>query len=117
MSDDDLVLIDGTHGEIVVHPTAQDLARYRQHQREQTRSTEALSRLKHARTMTADGMEIHLYANAEMSADIVQARAPRRRRHRSVPHRIPVPAAARSAGRGRTVHAYRDVVLGMGGCR
>ncbi|HSC10965.1 MAG TPA: phosphoenolpyruvate-utilizing N-terminal domain-containing protein, partial [Rhodanobacteraceae bacterium] len=74
-SDDDLVLIDGTHGEIVIHPTAQDLARYRQHQREQTRNAEALLRLKHARTLTADGMEIHLYANAEMSADIVQARA------------------------------------------
>ena len=44
-SDDDLVLIDGTHGEIVVHPTAQDLARYRQHQREQTRNAEALLRL------------------------------------------------------------------------
>jgi len=115
MSDDDLVLIDGTHGEIVVHPTAQDLARYRQHQREQTRSTEALSRLKHARTMTADGMEIHLYANAEMSADIVQARA----------------LGAAGIGLYRTEFlflqrrevpdeeeqfaAYRDVVLGMGG--
>ena len=115
MSDDDLVLIDGTHGEIVIHPTAQDLARYRQHQRELARSTEALSRLKHARTLTADGVEIHLYANAEMTADVVQARA----------------LGAAGIGLYRTEFlflqrrelpdeeeqfaAYRDVVLAMGG--
>jgi phosphotransferase system enzyme I (PtsI) len=115
LSDDDLVLVDGGHGEVVVHPTAQDLARYRQYQREQARSTEALQRLKHARTLTADGMEIHLYANAEMSADIVQAHA----------------LGAAGIGLYRTEFlflqrhevpdeeeqfaAYRDVVLGMGG--
>jgi phosphoenolpyruvate-protein phosphotransferase (PTS system enzyme I) len=75
ITDDDLLLLDGTRGEIVVHPTAQDLARYRQYQREQVRSTEALSRLKHERTLTADGIEIRLYANAEMLVDVAQARA------------------------------------------
>ena len=30
----------------------------------------ALLRLKHARTLTADGSEIQLYANAEMSAEV-----------------------------------------------
>ena len=75
ITDDDLLLLDGSHGEIVVHPTAQDLARYRQHQRELARSTQALSRLKHERTLTRDGVEIHLYANAEMLSDVAQARA------------------------------------------
>jgi phosphoenolpyruvate-protein phosphotransferase (PTS system enzyme I) len=75
INDDDLLLLDGTRGEIVVHPTAQDLARYRQYQRELARSTEALSRLKHERTLSADGIEIHLYANAELLADVAQARA------------------------------------------
>lgn len=75
ITDDDLLLLDGARGEIVVHPTAQDLARYRQYQRELARSTEALSRLKHERTLTADGVEIHLYANAEMLVDVAQARA------------------------------------------
>ena len=75
VGDDDLLLVDGTAGEITVHPTAQDLARYRQYQREVARSAEALSRLKHARTLTRDGAEIQLFANAEMLNDVAQARA------------------------------------------
>ena len=75
VTDDDLLLVDGSAGEIVVHPTAQDLARYRQYQRELARSTEALSRLKHARTLTKDGAEIQLFANAELLNDVAQARA------------------------------------------
>jgi len=70
-----LLLIDGGAGEIVVHPTAQDLQRYRHFQRELARSAEALSRLKHARTLTKDGVEIQLFANAELLNDVAQARA------------------------------------------
>ena len=75
INDGDLVLLDPARGEVVVHPTAQDLARYRQHQRDVARSTEELSRFKDARTVTRDGVEIHLYANAELLADVAQARA------------------------------------------
>jgi phosphotransferase system enzyme I (PtsI) len=75
ITDDDLLLIDGGAGEIVVHPTAQDLLRYRNYQRDQARSAEALSLLKHARTVTRDGIEIHLFANAELLADVAQAHA------------------------------------------
>jgi phosphotransferase system enzyme I (PtsI) len=75
VADDDLLLIDGSAGEIVVHPTAQDLARYRHYQRELARSAEALSRLKHARTVTRDDVEIDLFANAELLNDVAQARA------------------------------------------
>jgi phosphoenolpyruvate-protein phosphotransferase (PTS system enzyme I) len=115
ITDDDLLLVDGTSGEIVVHPTAQDLARYRQFQRDQARSSEQLALLKHARTLTRDGIEIQLYANAEMPADIAQARA----------------CGAAGVGLYRTEFlflqrhelpdeeeqfaAYRDLVLGMGG--
>ncbi|MGH8041406.1 MAG: phosphoenolpyruvate--protein phosphotransferase [Rudaea sp.] len=75
LTDDDLLLIDGGSGEIVVHPTAQDLARYRQFQREQARNLDVLARFKHAPSRTADGIHIHLFANAEMPADLAQARA------------------------------------------
>ncbi|MBS0557955.1 MAG: phosphoenolpyruvate--protein phosphotransferase [Proteobacteria bacterium] len=75
LTDEDLLLIDGGSGEIVVHPTAQDLARYRQFQREQARSLDQLARFKHAPSQTSDGVHIHLYANAEMPADLAQARA------------------------------------------
>jgi len=115
ITDDDLLLVDGTSGEIIVHPTAQDLAQYRHYQREQVRSVEQLALLKHARTLTRDSVEVQLYANAELPADIAQARA----------------CGAAGVGLYRTEFlflqrhelpdeeeqfaAYRDLVLGMGG--
>jgi phosphotransferase system enzyme I (PtsI) len=115
VSDDDLLLVDGSGGEVIVHPTAQDLARYRHYQRELARSAEALSRLKHARTLTKDGAEIQLFANAELLNDVAQARA----------------YGAAGIGLYRTEFlflqrrelpdeeeqftAYRDLVLAMGG--
>lgn len=113
--ENDLVLMDGERGYVVVHPTAHDLASYRQHQRDSTREARALLRLKNAATLTRDGMEIRLFANAEMSTDIASARA----------------WGADGIGLYRTEFlflqrkelpteeeqftAYRDLVLGMGG--
>ncbi len=115
ITDDDLLLLDAGAGEVIVHPTAQDLARYRQFQRDQARNIEQLSRLKHERTVTRDGAEIHLYANAELLADVAQARS----------------CGAAGVGLYRTEFlfmqrhelpseeeqyvAYRDLVLAMGG--
>jgi phosphotransferase system enzyme I (PtsI) len=115
ISDDDLILIDGKRGEVVVHPTAQDLAGYRAHQREIARNADELQRFRAARTLTGDNVEIHLYANAELPADIAHARA----------------LGASGVGLYRTEFlflqrgdapdeeeqfiAYRDLVLGMGG--
>ena len=115
LTDDDLLLIDGGSGEIVAHPTAQDLTRYRQFQREQARNLDLLARFKHAPSLTADGIHIHLFANAEMAADLALARA----------------CGAEGVGLYRTEFlflqrrelpdeeeqfiAYRDVVLAMGG--
>ncbi len=73
--DDDLVLVDGDRGEAIVHPTAQDLARYRQYLRDAIRDARALLRYKDVQTRTSDGVEIHLYANAELAADVAQTRA------------------------------------------
>lgn len=75
ISDDDLLLIDGRRGEVIVHPTAQDLAAYRAFQRELARSADALQRFRGARTLTRDNVEIHLFANAEQPADVALARA------------------------------------------
>jgi phosphoenolpyruvate-protein phosphotransferase (PTS system enzyme I) len=115
ITDDDLLLVDGTRGEIVIHPTAQDLARYRHYQREQARSAEALSRLKHERTLTRDGVEIQLYANAEMLTDVTQARAYGAvgiglyRTEFLFMQRRELPDEEEQFG------AYRDLVLAMGG--
>ncbi len=115
IQDDDLILIDGEHGDVVVHPTAQDLARYRSWQREVVQRGKILALLRDADTRTRDGVPIHLYANAELPADIAQARA----------------CGAAGVGLYRTEFlflqrkeipgeeeqflAYRDLVLGMGG--
>ncbi len=115
ITDDDLLLLDAGAGQVIVHPTAQDLARYRQFQRDQARNAEQLSRLRHERTLTRDGVEIQLYANAEMPADVAQARN----------------CGAVGVGLYRTEFlflqrhelpsedeqyaAYRDIVLAMGG--
>jgi phosphotransferase system enzyme I (PtsI) len=115
IQDDDLVLIDGERGEVVVHPTAQDLARYRQWQREVVQKGKRLALLSNADTITRDGVPIALYANAESAADIAQARA----------------IGAAGIGLYRTEFlflqrrelpdeeeqflAYRDLVLGMSG--
>jgi phosphotransferase system enzyme I (PtsI) len=115
IQDDDLILIDGERGEVVVHPTAQDIARYRAWQREVVQRGKRLALLRDAETKTRDGVPILLYANAELPADIAQARA----------------CGAAGVGLYRTEFlflqrkelpgeeeqflAYRDLVLGMGG--
>jgi phosphotransferase system enzyme I (PtsI) len=115
IQDDDLILIDGEQGEVVVHPTAQDLARYRTWQRDATQKDKRLALLRDADTRTRDGVSIALYANAESPADIAQARA----------------FGAAGVGLYRTEFlflqrkelpneeeqflAYRDLALGMGG--
>ncbi|KRE90770.1 phosphoenolpyruvate-protein phosphotransferase [Frateuria sp. Soil773] len=113
--DDDLILLDAERAETIVHPTAQDLARYRAWQREAAQEGRRLATLANAPTRTRDGLDIHLFANAEMPADLAMARA----------------RGADGVGLYRTEFlflkhkglpsedeqfiAYRDLVLGMGG--
>jgi len=115
VQDDDLILIDGATGEVTIHPTAQDIARYRAWQRDSLQRGKRLALLRDVDTRTRDGVPIHLYANAELPADIAQARA----------------CGAAGVGLYRTEFlflqrkelpdeeeqflAYRDLVLGMGG--
>lgn len=115
IQDDDLILIDGEHGEVVVHPAAADLARFRAWQREVAQQGKRLALLRDAETRTRDGVPIALYANAESTGDVAQARA----------------LGAAGVGLYRTEFlflqrrelpdedeqflAYRDLVLGMGG--
>lgn len=115
INDDDLVLIDAEHGEVIVHPTAQDLTRYRQWQRQAAAEGRRLAALASAPTLTRDGAHIRLYANAEMSGDITLARARGADgvglyrseflflRQRGLP------------SEEEQFAAYRDLVLGMGG--
>ncbi|MGH8183171.1 MAG: phosphoenolpyruvate--protein phosphotransferase [Rhodanobacteraceae bacterium] len=75
LRDGDLALVDGVRGEVVVHPTAQDLAQYRNWQREALREGQRLAELAGAETRTRDGHKLRLFANAERPEDIEHARA------------------------------------------
>ncbi|SFR87799.1 phosphotransferase system, enzyme I, PtsI [Dyella sp. OK004] len=113
--DDDLILLDAERGEAVVHPTAQDLARYRAWQREAQLEGRRLAALANAPTRTRDGTDIRLLANAETPTDIAMARTRGADgvglyrteflflRHKDLP------------SEDEQFIAYRDLVLGMGG--
>ncbi len=115
LHDEDLVLIDADRGEAIVHPTAQDLARYRAWQREAAAEGRRLATLANAATRTRDGAPILLLANAETPADVALARSRGADgvglyrteflflRHKGLPTE------------DEQFNAYRDLVLGMGG--
>ncbi len=115
LHDDDLVLIDGEHGEVVIHPTAQDLARYRNWQRDLLLRGKRLAQFRNVDTITRDGVPIALYANAETPTDIAQARAlgvagiGLYRTEFLFLQRKELP------GEEEQFLAYRDLVLGMSG--
>ncbi|HET7268568.1 MAG TPA: phosphoenolpyruvate--protein phosphotransferase [Oleiagrimonas sp.] len=75
IGDNDLVLLDGEAGQIIVHPASQDLARYRRWQRDTAREGKRLAALANAPTRTLDGVDIRLFANAEQPGDLATARA------------------------------------------
>ncbi len=113
--DGDLVLIDGERGDVIVHPTAQDLARYRNAQRELTQHGKRLAQLRDVETRTVDGCEIFLHANAEMAADIAQARAIGAAGIGLYRTEFLFLQRKELPGEEEQFLAYRDVVLGMGG--
>lgn len=115
IQDDDLVLIDGEHGEIVVHPAAQDLARFRSWQREAAQKGKRLALLRDAETRTRDGAPIALYANAESPADIAQARALGAAGVGLYRTEFLFLQRRETPGEEEQFIAYRDVVLGLGG--
>ena len=115
LQDGDLILIDGDSGKVIVHPTAQDIAGYRHWQREVAQQDERRARLRGVETRTVDGAEIRLFANAELAADVAQARTNGAagiglyRTEFLYLQRNQVP------GEEEQFQAYRDLVLGMGG--
>ena len=115
IQDDDLVLIDGEHGEVVVHPTAQDIARYRIWQREVVQQGKRLALLANVATCTRDGVPIALYANAELPADIAQARALGAAGIGLYRTEFLFLQRKELPGEEEQFLIYRDLVLGMGG--
>ncbi|GAA0713653.1 phosphoenolpyruvate--protein phosphotransferase [Dokdonella soli] len=115
IQDDDLILIDGEHGEVVVHPATQDIARYRAWQREVAQQGKRLALLRNVDTRTRDGVPIALYANAESPADVAQARALGAAGIGLYRTEFLFLQRKELPGEEEQFLAYRDLVLGMGG--
>ena len=115
IQDDDLVLVDGERGDIVVHPAAQDIARYRTWQRESVQRGKRLALLRDTRTCTRDGAEIALYANAESTQDVAQARALGAAGIGLYRTEFLFLQRRELPGEDEQFLCYRDLVLGMGG--
>jgi phosphotransferase system enzyme I (PtsI) len=72
--EDDLIIVDGTRGVLIVDPDARVLEEYRLRKREIELERSKLKRLKTARSATLDDVDISLQANIELSQDVVQVK-------------------------------------------
>ena len=74
IQDDDLLIIDGTRGALIVDPDIGVLQEYRLRKAELELERSKLKRLIGARAQTLDGIEIELHANIELPQDTERAR-------------------------------------------
>ncbi|KRA51699.1 phosphoenolpyruvate--protein phosphotransferase [Pseudoxanthomonas sp. Root630] len=75
INDGDVLLVDGSTGEVVVNPDPDDLRRYRERLRDAAREARELGRLRSKPSRTRDGVDIGLWANAESMEDVANAHA------------------------------------------
>ena len=72
--EDDLLILDGEQGVLIVNPDKAVLAEYKLLQSEWELERKKLKRLRTARANTLDGVAIELHANIEKPEDIVEAK-------------------------------------------
>jgi phosphoenolpyruvate-protein phosphotransferase (PTS system enzyme I) len=72
--EDDLLILDGEQGVLIVNPDKQILAEYKLRQSEWELERKKLKRLRTARANTLDGTVIELHANIEKPEDIAEVR-------------------------------------------
>mgnify|MGYP001397619668 FL=1 len=72
--EDDLVIVDGSRGVLIVEPDARVLEEYRLRKSELELERSKLKRLKNARSATLDGEEVALHANIELPQDVEQVK-------------------------------------------
>ena len=73
--EDDMLIVDGTRGVLIVDPDARVLEEYRLRKSALELERAKLKRLKKARAATLDGIEIELDANIELPGDLPQVKA------------------------------------------
>lgn len=72
--DDDIVIVDGKNGVVIVEPDDNILSYYRDKQAADSRYYAELAKLKEAPAITIDGVEVSLLANIELPADFEAVR-------------------------------------------
>jgi phosphoenolpyruvate-protein phosphotransferase (PTS system enzyme I) len=73
--EDELIIVDGTQGVVIVNPDRHVLAEYRLKQNEARLEKDKLKRLRSAPAATLDGIAVHLHANIELPRDVEPVRA------------------------------------------
>jgi phosphotransferase system enzyme I (PtsI) len=74
IKDNDMLIVDGEHGVVLVNPDKQLLAEYKLRQSQLDLERQKLKRLKTAHANTLDGTHIELHANIEMPHDLVDVK-------------------------------------------
>ncbi len=75
MRDGDLIIVDGTHGVLIVDPDKTTLAEYKLRQEQWQLEQQKLKRLKNTKAVTLDGIDVEIYANIEVPEDVTQVNA------------------------------------------
>jgi len=70
LREDELIVVDGTQGVVIVDPDETVLAEYRLKQHQWKLERQKLSRIKTAAAETLDGVHIELHANIELPTDL-----------------------------------------------
>jgi phosphoenolpyruvate-protein phosphotransferase (PTS system enzyme I) len=73
--EDELIIIDGTQGVVIVNPDRHVLAEYRLKQNQARLERDKLKRLRSAPAATLDGTPVQLYANIELPSDVESVKA------------------------------------------
>ncbi len=73
LRDDELVIIDGQRGVVIVDPDPATIRHFERRRREIDRQVIARKRLRKAPAVTSDGEAIELYANVELPSDMAAA--------------------------------------------
>ena len=74
VKDDELIIIDGTRGVVIIDPDERVLEEYRLRKAAVELERSKLKRLKSTRAATLDGEEVQILANIELPPDAVQAK-------------------------------------------
>jgi phosphotransferase system enzyme I (PtsI) len=73
--ENEVLIVDGSNGVVIVNPDANVLAEYHLRQEQWQLEREKLKRLKTTRAATLDGTRVELHANIELPDDVQEAKA------------------------------------------